>query len=248
MKIVVCLSVVRGNGAKYICTNLAHYTKIKDTNKKVILLDFDFEHPYLCESLVEFDKVHGIDNVVNKIEAGASIEDIFDEDIIKLKSGVELLKGTKMKNAENVINNSHLEIILDFIKNNYDYVFINTSNITCISSAFTIFNADEIIIVAKNNYSNYGEFNNLKTLIKNYKSKNSKLNLVINQYNKKPKISFEDFIDNDFLIENTVLIPLISESIDNLDLDKSLLKSKLFKSKGKVEKVFSELIDVISEN
>ena len=39
-KVIVGCSAVQGNGCKYILTNLAHYCKLANTERKVALVDF----------------------------------------------------------------------------------------------------------------------------------------------------------------------------------------------------------------
>ena len=66
-KVITVYPIVTGNGAKFITTNLANTLKEEYPDKKIALVDFDLKHPYLAHTLSEFDEVHGIDNLIEKI-------------------------------------------------------------------------------------------------------------------------------------------------------------------------------------
>ena len=128
MKLFVCMPVMVGNGSKYIATNLAHYTKKLYPDKKVALVDFDFINPYLAEKLSLHDNIHGIDNLTDKIDGNFLDNHLFTENMVKLKNGVELLKGTKLTHNLDLIKKHHIEKILELLRSLYDFVFIAVSN------------------------------------------------------------------------------------------------------------------------
>lgn len=240
MKTFVCIPVVTGNGSKYISTNLAHYTKMMNPDKKVALIDFDFRYPYLAEKLALHDTVHSIDNLTDKIDGNFLDINLFRENMIGLSSGVELLKGTKLNHNITLIKKHHIEKIIELAKSYYDYIFIATSNETLSGTVYGLFNADEVIVVAKNNYTNFKEAKRIFKLVSHYKSNDSRINLIINQYSEVSEITFEDYLKQ-YNISNIELVPYIEYSFDNGDLKKSIIPSK-FRSKKKSQEIFEALI------
>lgn len=236
MKIFVCLPVISGNGSKYVATNLAHYAKTKYPEKKIALVDFDFENPYLAEKLAQADSIHSIDNLIDKIDGNFLTDELFKENMIELKDGVDLLKGTKINNSIKIIQQIHIEKILELLKNEYDYIFIAVSNNISSGTVYSLLTADEIIVVAKNNYSSLRAYKRTLRIINNYKNNTSNLRLIINQYSESSDVSF----GND--ISDVDIVPYDSSSIDNSDLDKKNIATKLFKSKSGNDEVFQNML------
>lgn len=241
MKIFVCMPIVTGNGSKYMATNLAHYTKTMYPTKKVALVDFDFKHPYLAEKLSLHDTIHSIDNLTDKIDGNFLDKSLFAENMIKLKDGVELLKGTKLTHNIELIKKHHIERIIELLKENYDYIFIAVSNEVLSGTVYSLFNADEVLLVAKNNYTNFKEAKRVFNLISHYKNNDTKLSLIINQYSDVSEITFSDYLEK-YDVSNIELVPYDEQTFDHNDLDKGILTSKMFKTKKKSQEVFENLI------
>lgn len=235
------MPVVTGNGSKYIATNLAYYTKKQFPSKKVALVDFDFKQPYLAERLSLHDTIHSIDNLLDKIDGDFLNSELFKENMIVLKEGVHLLKGTRLTNNIGLIKKHHIEKMLDLLKADYDYVFIAVSNEALSGTVYSLFQADEVILVCKNNYANFREVNRVNKLIKHYKSEETNLNLFINQYSDSSDVNFNEFMKANN-IQNIELIPYMEETFDNADLDKSIIVSKVFKNKSKSQEIFENIL------
>lgn len=244
MKLFVCIPVITGNGAKYTATNLAHYTKTLLPTKRVALVDFDFKYPYLAEKLSLHDTIHSIDNLTDKIDGGFLDSKLFLENMIKLKNGVDLLKGTKLSHSLNLIKKHHIEKIIELLKEEYDYVFVSATNEALSGTIYSMFNADKIILVAKNNYSNYKELKKVLKLVNNYKGQNTEIDFIINQCSDVSSVTFTSYF-NENNIKNIELIPYDENTFDNSDLDKNAIAQKMFKSKNKVNEVFENIVDRI---
>ena len=232
MKLFVCMPVMVGNGSKYIATNLAHYTKKLYPDKKVALVDFDFINPYLAEKLSLHDNIHGIDNLTDKIDGNFLDNHLFIENMVKLKNGVELLKGTKLTHNLDLIKKHHIEKILELLRSLYDFVFIAVSNKVTSGTVYGLFEADEIVLVAKNNYSNYREINKTLKLISNYKNNKSNIHLVVNQYTEISEVNFSEFV-KDNVIKEIELVPYNEATFDNSNIEKSIIQSMSFFNKKK---------------
>lgn len=246
MKIFVCLPVVVGNGSKYIATNLAHYTKLMYPSKSVALIDFDFRHPHLAERLSLQDTTHGIDNLTDKIDGKFLSPELFFENMIILKSGVHLLKGTKITHNVSLIKKHHVEEIMKILKENYDYVFISTTNEALAGTVYGLFEATDVVLVTRNNYSNFKEFEKALTLANHYRSSTSNLHLIINQYAESSDVVFNElFGESSF--KNIELVPYNEETFDHNDLDKNKIVSKMFKGKNQSQEIFQGILDKLIE-
>lgn len=243
MKIILCMPIVTGNGSKYIATNLAHYTKNMYPTKNVALVDFDFKSPYLAEKLSLHDTTHSIDNLIDKIDGNFLNDVLFAENMIKLKNGVDLLKGTKITHNVKLIQKNHIENILELLKKKYDYVFVSVSNEVLSGTVYGLFEATDVILVARNNYSNFKEFPKILKLVNNYKNSESNVNLFINQYAETSDVVFNDLF-NGTKIDNVELIPYNEETFDNSDLDKNKIGNKIFK-KNVPEEMFTNILNKI---
>ncbi|MFI3211571.1 MAG: AAA family ATPase [Peptostreptococcaceae bacterium] len=226
-KIIACMPIVIGNGCKYTTINLAHYKKSLNQDDKVLLIDFDLENPYLGEKLSLSDKVHTIDNLVEKINADLMNESVFNENLVKLKNEVMLLKGTRAKRISSIKEN-HINEILEIAKNNFDYIFVSLSNKNSSAVSSTLFHADEVVLVSKNNYSNLNKFDSVVKIINHYKKEDTKINLVVNHFTNMSDVSFAKYLESE-KIENTAMILYNEQTIDNLDLDKSMIVSGMTK-------------------
>lgn len=240
MKIFVCMSIMTGNGSKYIATNLANAMKKKEPKKNICLVDFNFRYPYLAERLALHDSVHGIDNLIDKIDGNFLEEHLFKENMIPLKNGIDLLKGTKMSYDSKLITREHIEKIMELLKSNYDYIFIATYNQAILGTVLSLFEADHIILVGQNNYSSFREAKRAFRLVDNYKGNQADLHLIINQYNERSEVDFSEYV-TEYHVKDVELVPFQEETFDHKDLDKNLIFSKIFKSKKK--DVFDILID-----
>lgn len=242
MKMFVCMPIVIGNGSKYIATNLSHYTKILYPTKKVALVDFDFKNPYLAERLSLHDTIHSIDNLIDKIDGNFLNETLFFENMIKLKNGVDLLKGTKITHNVKLIQKNHIEKIISILKNNYDYVFITVSNEVLAGTVYGLFEATDVVLVARNNYTNFKEFKKVLKIVNNYRAKDSKVHLILNQFSETSEVTFNELF-NGTKIENIELVPYNEETFDNNDLDKSKITGKVFKSRNTSQKLFQNILE-----
>lgn len=242
MKVFVTMPIVVGNGSKYISTNLAHYAKILFPSKSIALIDFDFKYPYLAERLAIHDSTHSVDNLVDKIDGNFLTTDLFTENMIKLKDGVDLLKGTKIKHNLKLIKKHHIEEIMKILKEKYDYVFISVSNEALAGTVYSLFEATDVILVARNNYSNYKECQKALTLINHYRNAESNLHFIINQYANSSDVIFTELL-KDENVKNIELVPYNEETFDNNDLDKNKIVSKMFKSKNATQEIFQTILN-----
>lgn len=243
-KIITIYSIVQGNGAKFIATNLAHSYKKLNPDSKVALVDFDFRYPYLATTLAPQDEIHGIDNLIEKIDGQFLDEILFKENMIHLRNGVELLKGTKLQNKHSLIERAHIEKVVNFLEKIYDVVIIvANSDFDNSGSIFSAMNSTDIILVGQPNYPTYLNMNNVMKKVKHYSKQEAKKWFLYNKFYESKHVDLRTVINNN---EFTVLgaIPLIHEAIDNIDLKESAIKSLLVGNRGNRNEVniFDDII------
>lgn len=217
-KIIVCYPIVTGNGAKHVATNLSHVYKEHYPEKRVALIDLDFHHDHMMDQQILGDNVHSIDNLLDKIDANQLTQDLFLENMITLKPQIDFLRGTQLKKDFVIICRHHIEEIFAHLRESYDKVFISVSNRH--DNAGTIYGlnlADEVIMVARNNYTNFMKIDEaFEAIIRCYHKENT-IKLVLNQYNPKSNINFGTWI-----MEHPVIalgmIPFDENAADGNDL------------------------------
>lgn len=237
-KIVTIIPIVSGNGGKYITTNLGHYFKELNPNSKVAIVDFDVRNPYLAESLNN-DEIHGIDNLIDKIDGNLLNEKLFAENMVVLKNGVHLFKGTKLVNQYKIFNKKHATTIIEFLRKMYDISFISTVAETDNAlSIYAIHEADEILLVGRNNYSNLKAIDRVLKIINNYK-KTDIVRIIYNMYTTNSKASLTEIVKNNN-ITGIGFVEYEEDTIDNQNLINTGLK--IFKSKNKFDDNFKEIV------
>lgn len=243
-KIIVITSVIQGNGAKYVATNLAFETQRKFQDNKVLLIDFDFENPFLAYEYVKHDRVHGIDNIINNISGEGLTKELFEENIIHTSIKLDVLKGTNFPDKFKMFTKEAIEIILKYSKEIYDYIFVvvgNKSNNA--GTVYSLFSADFVVLVIKNNYSNMLRIEKSVKMVSQYLSGTQPLMIVHNYKNMNSKA-----VINSTLVGSNADIAGILEydekSIDNLDLDKRM---SMFGSKGINYREFLQIVDCITK-
>lgn len=178
-KIITVLSSVAGNGSKFIATELAYHLKEKivqrmpnykdiiqkEKRSPVLLIDFNFNQPYLCKS-ISTDLERGLDTLLPHM-ANKNIPDVvFKRSIELLDVEVDVLKGFGSANQHNAINDSQVTTILNKAKDMYEIVIVVVElTVNNAATPRTLFLSDEICLVMRNNTVNLLALNEtLKTL------------------------------------------------------------------------------------
>lgn len=244
-KVIVCYPVVPGNGNKYVATNIAHYYKQKHSNNKVALVDFDFKNPYLAGKLSIHDDIHGIDNLIDKIDGNFLDKNLFLENMVKLRNNVELLKGTKLIGNHRIITKNHIEKILEILRETYDFIVVTVSqDIDNSGTVYGLFNADEVVIVCKNNFTNFKVMDRAINILTNYKRIDSKLKLIFNMSQDNSELDFSHYVkETDINVIGAIKYD--ESTVDNEDLQGTGLASKMFKSKNKGQDVYDNIIQAL---
>jgi tyrosine-protein kinase Etk/Wzc len=151
-KVILISSSVEGEGKSFNALNLAMcYAQLK---RKTILLDFDLRKP---GTYFENKNIIGLSTyLVNKCTLDDIIMHSPNEKLHYITSGpvppnpIELMNVDKMDNLFNLL------------KNNYDYIFIDTSPLAQVSDAYLLTKyVDFIVIITRINYVDKGIFSHV---------------------------------------------------------------------------------------
>lgn len=217
-KLTVIYPVTQGVGGKYVATNVANIYKERFPEKKVALVDFDFKAPYLAGYLTDNDKVHGIDNLIEKIDGEFLDAELFKENMVTMDSGIDLLKGTKLGNNHYFIEQKHIQEIISFLREMYDAVFISVSALADNAGTTTsIFEADELVMVSRNDFTCFNLVENALEVVNHYKKDAVEVKWVYNQFSEGSNMDFDGFIGKQGLQVIGVLA-YEKDNIDNRDL------------------------------
>lgn len=244
-KVVVCYPVIQGDGCKYIATNLAHHYKSVNSEKRVALVDLDLKLPYLANMISTHDDIHGIDNLIDKIDGGFLTDDLFKENMVKLKSNVELLKGTKLIGNHKIFNKNHIEKVISHLRELYDFIVISVSpDADNAGTVYGLYESDEVVLVCRNNYANFKAFDRAVSVIRQYKKSDNTLKLIFNMYSESSQIDFNSHI-KDHSIEVIGAVKYDESTIDNVDLSGSSFK--VFKGKSKSLELYEPIVKTFNK-
>lgn len=193
-QIITCFPVMTGNGAKHTALNLAFSYKQKYPTHRVALVDLDFTNPTLLGVETNYDNVHGIDNLLDKIDSHSLTDELFHANLLKIKNGIFLLKGTQLKHNTNSIKREHLEAIFDQLRRGFDRVFVNVSSKDDQSgTVYGLHLSDCVLFILNNNYTNYYLCEEQLDLVKRYYH-GQDLFGVFNKFNLHSKVEFGGWI------------------------------------------------------
>jgi|HigsolmetaAR206D_1030411.scaffolds.fasta_scaffold00003_67 Flp pilus assembly CpaE family ATPase len=242
-KLIVCYPVLQGNGSKYTATNLAHEIKMHDKDFDVALVDLDFKVPYLAGYLSGHDTVHTIDNLIEKIDGGFLSEEDIRNNMVKLKDGVELLKGTKLTETYYYIKQQHIRQILIFLKRMYDVVIVAVSHGSdSLSATVSMLSADHILMIARNDFSNYQVLEREIRFLKNYAANEDKIKLIFNMYDPSSNLDFQPILAKTG-VPLVAWVPFDPETINNRHIESSGIAGKLFRKKEQTP--YDDLISML---
>lgn len=242
-KLIVFYPVVQGSGGKYVATNVAHAIKESHPDKNIALVDFDFKAPFLAGYLTDNDKVHGIDNLIEKIDGGFLDVELFKENMVSL-NGIDVLKGSRLGKNHYFIENKHIEAIISLLKKIYDVVVVSVSSDTDNSgTTASLFHSDEVVLVSRNDFTCYSLVDGAMDVINFYKKEDVPVRFVYNQFDESSNLDFNLSLSN-YGLNVIGVVPFNPSTIDNRDLKEKTF-SGLIKRK-KQETPFDEVVKGLS--
>ena len=162
-KVVLFTSSTSGEGKTFNAANLS--VSFGLLGKKVILVGLDIRRPRLAELFGINDHKHGITNLL--VKDNPTIEDIYEQ---ILPSGVNknldlLMAGPIPPNPAELIARNSLDIIINLLKEKYDYIMIDTAPVGLVTDTLQIARvADASIYMCRADYTPKSSFNLINAL------------------------------------------------------------------------------------
>lgn len=180
------ISILGNNGAGKSIFSVMLANKIKRLNKKVLIIDFDILNNSLHTILGVKkypEKLKKIIEKNNEFDGELNIENL----IIKINNKIDLISGINILfNSKIKTNIDKFKNIINYLKNIYDYIIIDTT-----SECFFEYTQEIINISNKSIFlteANLLELSKSKRLLEIYKNNwnidTNKINIIFNKYNK----------------------------------------------------------------
>ena len=167
-KVILFTSRLSGEGKTFTAANLAVSFALLD--KKVVLVGLDIRKPRLAELFEIKDHHHGITNLLSM--ANPTAEDV-EKQI--LNSNVNdnldiLMAGPIPPNPTELIARPTLEMVINSLKEKYDYVLIDSAPVGLVTDTLQIGRvADATIILCRADYTPKDSFNYINDLARDNK-------------------------------------------------------------------------------
>lgn len=146
-KVIALTSSISGEGKTFCSINIASVIAI--TGKKTIIIGADLRRPRLGEF---FDKKETDRGLTNYLSGKSSIKDIIQ------KTGQDnldmILSGSIPPNPAELLGHNNMEVLMEYLRQNYDYVIIDTPPLMLVADFLVIQKYVDIsIYIVRQNYS-----------------------------------------------------------------------------------------------
>ena len=177
-----------GTGKTFFATNLA-LSLLKETGKKVALLDFDLDYGNVSLAL----------DIVPKFTINDVIDDIksIDSDYIETfltnhESGLKVMAASKEPNTNDFVNGEHIQTILKALQSAYDYIVIDmASRFNDATNPAFIF-SEKLFLITTPEIMSVKNIKGAITTLTDFNYPKSKINVVLNKFSKSSDIRSND--------------------------------------------------------
>ena len=171
---IAATSTISGEGKTFVLSNLA--VVYAQLNKKVVIIDLDLRKPRIAKSF-KLNNSIGMSTILsNNSDIDSAIQHLPSVDNIDV-----ITSGPIPPNPSELILSARFNEVLDYLKTQYDYVFIDTPPVGLVNESIEIINKVDIpIYVVRANYSKMEFLSNLNEIHHQFNDK--KLYLVVNQF------------------------------------------------------------------
>jgi len=166
-KVVLVTSSMPEEGKSFVSINLA--LSLALIGKKVALLGLDVRKPRLAKYL-GIKTTPGITNLISDEEI--SVKNI--EQQLAINENVSVfVGGTIPPNPSELLYNKRLDMLIDELRQNFDYIIIDSAPVGILTDTFVINRiADAVVFVVKAGISRYSDVKNLNELVEDKKLTN----------------------------------------------------------------------------
>lgn len=174
-KVILVTSSVSGEGKSFFATNLALSLSLIQ-GKKVVLVGLDVRNPRLAEYL-SLDNKKGVTTYLASDEAVPS--DVIIS-VPHLHSSLSVVPaGPIPPNPSELLLSDRLELFFDYLRENYDYIIVDTAPVGMVSDTFSLARiSDATIYLFRADYTNKSYLKLVRNLSEEEKLK--KVSLVMN--------------------------------------------------------------------
>ncbi|MBI1747805.1 MAG: AAA family ATPase [Acidobacteria bacterium] len=187
-KVYTFFSTKGGNGATTISTNFA-VNLARQTGKTVLLADLDMQ-------LGEVSLFMGLKprfNMVDVLENSHRLDrTLLDGFIMKHSSGVQVLASPDHLSKSDVLSSSHISEIISFLRDQYDYVVLDTSNSFDNFAKAAFDYSDRIFVVSNTDLPSLRNTQRCLHMFDQLGFKREQVKMIINRYQKGREISIKD--------------------------------------------------------
>lgn len=172
-KVILITSSMSGEGKSFVALNLGHVLAI--SNKRVLLMELDLRKPGLSKK-IDIKNEFGFTNFI--IDSSVDAKDIVQ--LSKVHENLHIVpSGPLPPNPAEMILNERTEILMSYLKGEYDYIIIDTPPIGIVADAQLLYGyANLSLYVVRQNVTLKKQLNIVEDLSKSNKMNN--VGVVVN--------------------------------------------------------------------
>lgn len=143
--VILVTSLLPGEGKTFTSVNLASVLAIAE--KKVLIMDFDLHKPRLAKAM-ELPNEKGISSLLNGSEM---IENVIQKTEVPTLDVIT--SGPIPPNASELIMREKLNLIIEYARKNYEFIFFDTPPVSLISDALILTKTSDVNLFVLNSKS-----------------------------------------------------------------------------------------------
>lgn len=172
VKTILVTSFMSGEGKSFTSINLA--STLANSESKVLLLELDLRKPKIARYLNIESQLGVTDLLVNNLDYRQAIIRSPKMEYVDI-----IVCGTIPPNPTELLSGNKLKCLLEKVKNDYDYIIIDTSPVGLVADAFSLEkHTDLCLFIIRHKYSYKTTIRYIETLYQ--KKRFKKLGLVVN--------------------------------------------------------------------